>query len=88
MSAVVRVRRTVRERSDAIFLIEPGRDISLTYGETWKASGRLAATLAHMGVGEGDRVALTLPNGAELACACADRSACAHGPEPWWFRWI
>jgi acyl-coenzyme A synthetase/AMP-(fatty) acid ligase len=69
VSAADHVRRTVRERPDAIFLIEPARDISLTYEQTWKASGRLAARLREMGVGQGDRVAIALPNGGELACA-------------------
>jgi acyl-coenzyme A synthetase/AMP-(fatty) acid ligase len=69
VSAADHVRRTVRERPDAIFLIEPARDISLTYEQTWTASGRLAARLRERGVVEGDRVAIALPNGGELACA-------------------
>ena len=46
----------------------PGRDW-LSYGDLRSLSGTVSATLHGCGVGRGDRVALVLPNGPEMASA-------------------
>lgn len=48
------------------------KDQKITYGELDDRSHRLARALASLGVKEGDRIALFLPNGLEfLICECA-----------------
>ncbi|WP_135852019.1 long-chain-fatty-acid--CoA ligase [Halorussus salinus] len=48
------------EQPDAVALSFRGRDV--TYGEFWARTGQFAAGLADRGIGEGDRVAVYLPN--------------------------
>jgi D-alanine--poly(phosphoribitol) ligase subunit 1 len=47
--------------------------VALTYGELVETAGRVASTLSERGVGQGDRVALLIPNSADFvisAVAC------------------
>lgn len=49
----------------------------LTYSGLRDHLDHVVAALGHLGVGRGDRVALLLPGGAELATACLSVMACA-----------
>uniref|UniRef100_UPI00131B23D7 non-ribosomal peptide synthetase n=1 Tax=Streptomyces bicolor TaxID=66874 RepID=UPI00131B23D7 len=59
------VAERVRVAPDAVALVEGDR--SLSYGELWAASGRLASYLAGVGVGRGDRVAVVMERSIEVA---------------------
>lgn len=68
-----------RHTPQAPALLAPGR-LPLHYAGLWQQVSGLAANLAEAGVGPGDRVALVLPGGPELAVAClgtAMAAACA-----------
>ena len=54
--------------SEALAFGAPGRS-GLSYGDLRSLSGTVSATLHGCGVGRGDRVALVLPNGPEMASA-------------------
>ncbi|MBX3601002.1 MAG: AMP-binding protein [Rubrivivax sp.] len=58
----------------------PGRD-TLTHGELRALAARTLADLAALGVGPGDRLALVLPNGPEMA-ACWIAAACGVATAP------
>ncbi len=53
---------------DAVALTAPGR-APLTYGQLREFVGRIHLQLAARGIGAGDRVAIVLPNGPEMASA-------------------
>ncbi len=53
---------------DAVAIGAPGRDW-LTFGELRALSASVAASLHDAGIGRGDRVAIVLPNGPEMAAA-------------------
>lgn len=57
-----------RGDADAVALAAPGRD-PLTYAQLRAFSDRTADALNAMGIGGGDRVAIVLPNGPEMASA-------------------
>src|ERR1700733_6892228 len=57
-----------RGDADAIALAAPGRN-SLTFGQLRAFSDRPAGALNSMGIGIGDRLAIVLPNGPEMASA-------------------
>ncbi len=64
---------------DAIAIIAPGRE-GLTYRCLWRQVERTVAALNGLGIGRGDRVAMVVPNGPEMAAAfvavsCAATSA-------------
>ncbi len=54
------VRDVVDDHPDEVALFYRGRET--TYGDFWDRTGRFAAGLADRGLGEGDRVAIYLPN--------------------------
>ncbi|AMM22380.1 hypothetical protein AX769_11635 [Frondihabitans sp. PAMC 28766] len=58
------VAEKAAERPDQVFVSDG--DISLTYSQMYEGGVRLAAGLADLGVGHGDRVAVQLPNWAEF----------------------
>jgi acyl-CoA synthetase (AMP-forming)/AMP-acid ligase II len=69
MSDVVRLVRHHAERSpSAVALLAPRR-APLTYGRLLRQVEQVVATLNSLGVGRGDRVAMVLPEGPELAAA-------------------
>jgi acyl-CoA synthetase (AMP-forming)/AMP-acid ligase II/thioesterase domain-containing protein/acyl carrier protein len=55
-------------RPDALAVIAPDRP-SLSYGRLWEHTTDVVKTLNSLGLGRGDRVAIVLPNGPELAVA-------------------
>jgi acyl-CoA synthetase (AMP-forming)/AMP-acid ligase II/thioesterase domain-containing protein len=55
-------------RPEAVAMIAPGRP-PLNYGHLWTHTVGVVKTLNALGLGRGDRVALVLPNGPELAVA-------------------
>ena len=69
------VERTLTEALDAVAAEHPDRPFVITEAGTWTYADltawteRLARGLVASGVGAGDRVALLLPNGAELVAA-------------------
>ena len=56
---------------------ESGDRPALTYGNLRSLAHETANRLAHFGVGRGDRVAMVLPNGPEMAAAFVTVGACA-----------
>ncbi|UPV98912.1 long-chain fatty acid--CoA ligase [Halorussus gelatinilyticus] len=54
------IQSVAAEQPDAVALSFRGRDV--TYGEFWARTGQFAAGLDDRGIGEGDRVAVYLPN--------------------------
>ena len=72
------VHRWARDRPDAVAAVGLGEDGSrreLTFAELSRDLTRLAETLVELGVERGDRVAIFLPMGPEVAIAS---HACAH----------
>jgi acyl-CoA synthetase (AMP-forming)/AMP-acid ligase II len=65
---------------EAIALTAPGRR-PLTYRRLWEQIDVLLSTLRSFGIGRGDRVALVLPNGPEMALAFLG-TACAETCAP------
>jgi len=59
------VQRHAAERGDRVFVTDG--DTSFTYGQLYEKAVRLATSLAGLGVGRGDRVAVQMPNWAEFA---------------------
>jgi acyl-CoA synthetase (AMP-forming)/AMP-acid ligase II len=53
----------------ALALVEPGSGEETTYGELRDTTDRLARALASAGVGPGEAVAMSLPNGPEIVTA-------------------
>ena len=53
----------------ALALVEPASGERTTYGELRATAERLASSLAAAGVGPGDAVAMSLPNGPEIVAA-------------------
>ena len=75
------MRETIRQLIDDADprrdgLLAPGRE-ALTYAELGSQIERLAGQLASAGIGAGDRVAIILPNGPELAVAFLAVASCA-----------
>ena len=60
-----------RSNDDAVAIVEPGEDVPrhTTFADLDRRVGKLAAGMAHHGVRHGDRVALLVPPGADLASA-------------------
>ncbi len=67
-SLVHLLRASVERDADAIAVVEVG-GASLSYGELWERSARVAGGLRGLGVERGDRVAIRLPNGIEWVLA-------------------
>jgi long-chain acyl-CoA synthetase len=67
-SLVHMLRGSVDRDAAAIALVEVGGP-SVSYGELWQRSARVAGGLARAGIGRGDRVALRLPNGIDWVLA-------------------
>ncbi len=63
-------------RPEAAAILAPGR-AELTYAGLCAQIERTAARLRGLGVGQGDRVAIVLPNGPELAAAFVSVASCA-----------
>jgi acyl-CoA synthetase (AMP-forming)/AMP-acid ligase II len=68
-----------RRRPDAAAILAPGR-APLSYGRLYQHIGEVGRALRAMGIGREDRLAVTLPNGPEMAAAVlcvASNAACA-----------
>lgn len=61
---------------NAVAIAAPNR-VALTYNQLQSQIAEVVATLAAMNLGRGNRVAIVLPNGADLAVAILAVSACA-----------
>ncbi|HEY4429271.1 MAG TPA: AMP-binding protein [Solirubrobacteraceae bacterium] len=67
-SLVELLRTSVERDAGATALVVVG-GASITYGELWDRSARVAGGLRRAGVGRGDRVAIRLPNGIDWVLA-------------------
>src|ERR671937_200343 len=67
-SLVHMLRASVGRDPNAAAVVEIGGE-TLTYGELWDRSARVAGGLNAGGVGHGDRVAIRLPNGTDWILA-------------------
>ena len=67
---------------DALALVEPASGERTTYGELRDVADRLARSLAGAGVGPGDVVAMSLPNGPEIVSAFLGVVAAGAGAAP------
>jgi acyl-CoA synthetase (AMP-forming)/AMP-acid ligase II/thioesterase domain-containing protein len=74
IQAVLRERAELAPGNDAI--LAPGR-LPLSYGGLLHHVDRVAESLHRFGIGRGDRVAVVLPNGPEMATAFVAVAACA-----------
>ena len=70
------LRERAQGQPDAPALLAPGRS-SLTFADLWEQVGDLADRLRSLGVSPTTRVALSLPNGPEMAVAFLGVAACA-----------
>ncbi|BAY08431.1 alpha/beta fold hydrolase [Calothrix sp. NIES-2098] len=66
----------IRQNPGARAIAAPGR-LPLTYARLYEHMQNVRATLNTMGLGVGDRVAIVLPNGPEMAAAFLAVAACA-----------
>lgn len=66
-TAVERLQSTFERRADAPLLVDGATGHTLTYGEAQQLALALATELGERGVSRGDRIAVALPNGAEMA---------------------
>jgi long-chain acyl-CoA synthetase len=64
MNVAELVRRAAAAHPERVAIIEGGREI--TYGELWENIEALASEFAGIGIREGSKVALLLPNGTEF----------------------
>jgi acyl-CoA synthetase (AMP-forming)/AMP-acid ligase II/thioesterase domain-containing protein/acyl carrier protein len=62
------VETHAERRPDAVAIMAPDRP-SLSYGRLWEHTADVVRTLNSFGLGRGDRVAILLPNGPDLAVA-------------------
>ena len=75
------IRDLIEQRpADTVALLAPG-SAPLTYAALLSESSEIAGALSARGIGEGDRLAIVLPNGAEMAVAfLACSSVCTTAP--------
>ena len=75
------IRDLIEQRpADTVALLAPGRP-PLTYAALLSESSEIAGALSARGIGAGDRLAIVLPNGAEMAVAfLACASVCTTAP--------
>jgi acyl-coenzyme A synthetase/AMP-(fatty) acid ligase/kynurenine formamidase len=67
MSAVAELADTIDRNASDLFLIEASSGRELTYGEAYERALALAGALREEGICRGERLAVRLPNTAELA---------------------
>ena len=63
--------RADASRTHLIFYEDGGESLSLTFGELYEGAERIAADLAHRGIGRGDSVGLMLPTSRDFFLAFA-----------------
>lgn len=66
MNAAHQLNRALAKHAARPFLIEPSSDRAITYGESHERASALASALSGLGLAPGDRLAISLPNCAEL----------------------
>lgn len=66
IGSMLRQRATVSPHLEAY--VEPSTDVRMTYAEMNALANRCANVLTSLGIGEGDRVGLLLPNSVEFCC--------------------
>ena len=70
------LKQQSEKNPDAIAILTPGR-VPLTYSRLWSHIQDIIAKLNSFGIGQNDRVAVALPNGAEMAVAFLSIAATA-----------
>ena len=74
------IERIARGADDAPAILAPDR-AALTHGGLRRLMAETAARLTALGIGRGDRVAIVLPNGPEMAVSfLAAASGCTAAP--------
>ena len=66
IGSMLRQRATVSPRLEAY--VEPSTNVRMNYAEMNTLANRCANLLTSLGIGEGDRVALLMPNSVEFCC--------------------
>ncbi|MDT5139774.1 MAG: hypothetical protein QOD58_4036 [Mycobacterium sp.] len=66
IGSMLRQRATVSPQLEAY--VEPSTNVRMTYAEMNALANRCANLLTSLGIGEGDRVALLMPNSVEFCC--------------------
>ena len=66
IGSMLRQRATVSPRLEAY--VEPSTNVRMNYAEMNALANRCANVLTSLGIGEGDRVALLMPNSVEFCC--------------------
>lgn len=66
MNLIKKMETNAQLFADSIAIIDTGTDQKITYEELWSKIVAISAELISLGIGNGDRVALLLPNGAEF----------------------
>ena len=66
IGSMLRQRATVSPRLEAY--VEPSTSVRMNYAEMNTLANRCATVLTSLGIGEGDRVALLMPNSVEFCC--------------------
>ena len=74
------VSRGATEHADRVGITAPGRQEGLSYGGLAEVVEAFAGRLGAMGIGAGDRVAVVLNNGPEMATAFLGAASCACAP--------
>lgn len=67
MSATARLQQTIEAAGERTFVIDGASGRTVTHAEMLQRAGAVGAALRELGVDKGDRLAVSLPNGAELA---------------------
>jgi acyl-coenzyme A synthetase/AMP-(fatty) acid ligase/kynurenine formamidase len=67
VSATARLQATIDAATDRTFVVDGATGRVVTYGEMLERAAAIGDALRERGVGRGDRVAVSLPNSAELA---------------------
>src|SRR6478735_3871081 len=66
IGSMLRQRATVSPQLEAY--VEPSTNVRMTYAEMNALANRCANLLTSLGIGEGDRVGLLMPNSVEFCC--------------------
>src|SRR5260370_7699048 len=66
IGSMLRQRATVSPRLEAY--VEPSTNVRMNYAEMNALANRCANVLTSLGIGEGDRVGLLMPNSVEFCC--------------------
>jgi long-chain acyl-CoA synthetase len=67
METIIQLETIFRENWDEVFIVDPAREIVLTYGEFFSVAYEYSRMIESHGIQKGDKVALVLNNSLELS---------------------